>query len=60
MICVEELSNKGGLLEDCLKELSEVSSMIHYVNDFIHKYGSYEELSYNSGFSDKNVYKMAN
>ena len=61
MICVEELSNKGGLLEDCLKELSEVSFKYDHIaiNDFIHKYGSYEELSYNSGFSDKNIYKIA-
>ena len=53
--------NKGGLLEDCLKELSEVSFKYDHIaiNDFIHKYGSYEELSYNSGFSDKNIYKIA-
>ena len=57
LFCIEEISNKGGLLEDCLKELSEINFKFDHlaINDFIHKYGSYKELASSAGFSENNI-----
>jgi len=58
-ICIEELSKSGGLYEDCLKsslEIHEKINSIHLsISDFIHDYGSYEELSFSAGLSVENI-----
>ena len=59
LICIEELSNKGGLFEDCLKELSEITFKSDHlaIKDFIHKYGTYNELASSAGFNVNNIVK---
>ncbi len=59
LICIEELSNKGGLFEDCLKELSEIKFRSDHlaITDFIHKYGTYKELASSAGFNVNNIVK---
>ena len=58
-ICIEELSKSGGLYEDCLKSSLEINEKINSVHlsisDFIHDYGSYEELSFSAGLSVENI-----
>ena len=58
-ICIEELSKSGGLYEDCLKSSIEINEKINSthlsISDFIHDYGSYEELSFSAGLSVENI-----
>ena len=58
-ICIEELSKSGGIYEDCLKSSlkipEKISSSHISIKDFIHDYGSYDELSLIAGLSHKNI-----
>jgi len=58
-ICVEELSRSGGLYEECLKSTLKLDQKItsnHIsITDFIHEYGSYEQLSEIAGLSVENI-----
>ena len=58
-ICVEELSSSGGLYEECLKTALKVDGKVladHVsITDFVHDYGSYEQLSDIAGLSTKNI-----
>ena len=58
-ICIEELSKSGGLYEDCLKISIQINEKINSshlsISDFIHDYGSYEELSFSAGLSVENI-----
>lgn len=58
-ICIEELSYSGGLYEECLKTSLKIDKKIESdhlsINDFIHDYGSYEQLSIIAGFSLENI-----
>lgn len=62
-ICVEELSRSGGLYEECLKSSLKVNKKIisdHIsITDFIHDYGSYDQLSEIAGLSEKNIIQKA-
>jgi transketolase len=62
-ICVEELSASGGLYEECLKTALKVDSKIIAdqisITDFIHDYGSYEQLSEIAGLSVENITNQA-
>lgn len=60
-LCVEELSDKGGLYEECLKatkDLQSIRSDQIAIKDFIHNYGEYHEIAKSNGFSSKNIYKL--
>lgn len=58
-ICVEEISQFGGLYEDCLKSLNK--NKINFdseqiaIKEIIHEYGTYDDLSENSNVSEKNI-----
>ena len=62
-VCVEELSRSGGLYEECLKSSLKVNKKIisdHIsITDFIHDYGSYDQLSEIAGLSEKNIIQKA-
>ena len=62
-ICIEELSKSGGLYEDCLKSSIEINEKINSahlsISDFIHDYGSYDELSFSAGLSVENIILQA-
>jgi transketolase len=61
-ICVEELSKSGGLYEECLKSSLKVDHKIKSyqisITDFIHEYGSYDQLSEIVGLSVENIVKQ--
>ena len=60
-ICIEELSESGGLYEDCLKSALSINKKINSshlaITDFIHDYGSYDELSSTVGLTAENIAK---
>ena len=62
-ICIEELSKSGGLYEDCLKSSliipEKINSSHISIKDFIHDYGSYDELSLIAGLSQENIVREA-
>jgi transketolase len=62
-ICIEELSQSGGLYEECLKESLKIEDKIRSehvsITDFIHDYGSYDQLSEIAGLSVKNIIQKA-
>ena len=62
-ICIEELSKSGGLYEDCLKSSLKITEKVNSahisIKDFIHDYGSYDELSKIAGLSQENIIREA-
>lgn len=62
-ICIEELSKSGGLYEECLKSTTKLDQKIRSnhisITDFIHEYGSYEQLSEIAGLSVENIVRLA-
>lgn len=62
-ICIEELSQSGGLYEECLKESLKIEEKVRSehvsIIDFIHDYGSHEQLSEIAGLSVKNIIQKA-
>jgi len=62
-ICIEELSQSGGLYEECLKDSLKIEDKIRSehvsITDFIHDYGSYDQLSEIAGLSVKNIIQKA-
>ena len=61
LLCIEEISNRGGLLEECLKISNKISLKYEHiaVDDFIHQYGDYNELSSFAGFNTENSLKLS-
>ena len=62
-ICIEELSKSGGLYEECLKESLKIEEKVKSehlsITNFIHDYGSYEQLSEIAGLSVGNIVQKA-
>ena len=62
-ICIEELSKSGGLYEECLKESLKIEEKVKSehlsIANFIHDYGSYEQLSEIAGLSVGNIVQKA-
>ena len=59
LLCVEELSAHDGLYSLCLKSAVGIGDMKVEqiaINDFVHYYGSYQDLSKGLGLSKKNIY----
>ena len=58
-LCIEELSQSGGLYEECLKKSLKIEEKVRSehlsIIDFIHDYGSYEQLTEIAGLSVSNI-----
>ena len=58
-LCVEEISQFGGLYEECLRSLSKSKISFNSeqiaIKNIIHDYGTYDDLSESSGVSEKNI-----
>ncbi len=62
LLCVEELSAHDGLYNQCLKSAVGISNLKVdqiAIKDFVHDYGSYEELSKKQGLSKNNIFLKA-
>ena len=60
LITFEELSHHDGLFNLCIKSLiglNNISIKQIAINDFVHNYGSYEDLCSSQGLNDKNLYQ---
>ena len=60
MITFEELSHHDGLFNLCIKSilgLNDISVKQIAINDFVHDYGSYEDLCSSQGLNHKNLYE---
>lgn len=62
LLSVEELSSHDGIYNQCLKSVVDLNNISTYqlaVDDFIHNYGTYEELCEKVGLGIKNIFKNA-
>ena len=67
LLSVEELSSHDGIYNQCLKSIVEINNVKNHqlaVHDFIHGYGSYDEICKTAGLSVndilKNIKKLLN
>ena len=60
LVSIEETSVHGSFSNFIYKTINKVDQKIHYleigVEDFIHNYGSYEDLSLSAGIDEKSIY----
>ncbi len=62
MISIEELSHHGGLYAECVKNILSINNLKTIqmaITDFVHGYGSYEDLCNKAGLNVKNIVKNA-
>ena len=60
LVSLEELSAHDGLFNLCIKSilgLNDISVKQIAINDFVHDYGSYEDLCSSQGLNHKNLYQ---
>jgi len=62
LLSIEELSSHGGLFGECIKSIIGIKGIQTEqmaVSDFIHGYGSYEDLCDRAGLNVDNIYKKS-
>ena len=60
LISIEELSAHDGLYNSCIKASIGINNLKTdqiAVNDFVHTYGSYEDLCHSVGLTKENIFK---
>ena len=59
LISIEELSAHDGLYNQCIKASIGINNLKTdqiAVNDFLHTYGSYEDLCHSTGLTKENIF----
>ena len=62
MISIEELSHHGGLYSECINNIVGINNLKTIqmaIKDFVHGYGSYEDLCNRAGLNVNNIVKNA-